>query len=65
MVREFDRNRVRLIVRDNLIYGDEPNQSRFSSGVNLLGDYINSNYSSQRAFGTFEILERTTPFEGR
>ena len=62
MIRELEHNRVRFIVRDNLIYPDEPNQSRFSSGVNLLGDYISANYAPQRAFGDLEVLKRTGPF---
>jgi hypothetical protein len=42
--------------------GVEPNQSRFSSGVNLLGDYIGKNDASQREIGPFEVLRRVTPF---
>ena len=30
MIRELEHNRVRFIVRDNLIYPDEPNQSRLA-----------------------------------
>lgn len=62
MIRDLDQNHVRLIVRDNLIYPDEPNQSRISSGINLLGDYINTNYTLQRSFGKIDVLARSTPF---
>jgi hypothetical protein len=62
MIRELEHNDVRFIVRDDLIYPEEPNQSRFSSDVNLLGNYITSNYAPQRAFGAIEVLKRITPF---
>lgn len=62
MVRELDRNHVRIVVQDDESFPVEPNMSRFSSGVNLLGDYIGRNYTVQRRFGDLEVLERVTPF---
>lgn len=62
MIDELQRSQVRFIVRDNTIYPDEPNLSRFSSGVTLLGDYIRQNYEPQRSFGAIEVLVRATPF---
>jgi Dolichyl-phosphate-mannose-protein mannosyltransferase len=38
---------------DNLM---EPNDSRFSSGVTTLDDYIHANYAPQATFGTIVIL---------
>lgn len=64
MIRSLESAHVSYIVRDNLQYPDEPNQSRFSSGVNLLGNYISRNYETQRTFGALEVLKRVTPFIG-
>jgi hypothetical protein len=34
----------------------EPNQSRYSSGVIALDDYIRAHYAPQASFGTLTIL---------
>lgn len=62
MIGSLERARVSWIVRDDLIYPEEPNQSRVSSGVNILGEYIDSNYTVQRTFGKIDVLKRATPF---
>jgi hypothetical protein len=62
MVCDIERNRTRLVVRDNAMSDPEPNESRFSSGVNVLGAYIDRNYAVQRRFGQIDVLMRTTPF---
>lgn len=62
MVCAIERSRTRYVVRDNTPIELEPNESRVSSGVNLLGDYIDRNYVLQRRFGEIEVLVRATPF---
>ena len=63
MICELARNRTRYVVRDDTPFELEPNESRFSSGVNVLGEYIDRNYVMQRRFGQIEALVRATPFE--
>lgn len=62
MVCEIESNRTRYVVRDDTQFDTEPNESRLSSGVNVLGQYIDRNYALQRRFGEIEVLARTTPF---
>jgi hypothetical protein len=62
MVCDIERNRTQYVVRDDAPIELEPNASRISSGVNVLGQYIERNYVLQRRFGEIEVLMRSTPF---
>ena len=62
MVCDIERNRTRYVLRDDAPLELEPNESRISSGVNVLGQYIERNYVLQRRFGEIEVLMRSTPF---
>ncbi len=62
MVCDIERNRTRYVVRDAAPLELEPNESRISGGVNVLGQYIERNYAQQRRFGEIEVLRRSTPF---
>jgi hypothetical protein len=62
MMCDMERNRTRYIVRDDTPLEVEPNESRISSGVNLVGEYIDRNYVLQRRFGQIEVLMRAAPF---
>jgi hypothetical protein len=62
MVCDIERNRTRYVVRDDTPLEAEPNASHISSGVNVLGQYIDRNYVLQRRFGAIEVLTRSTSF---
>jgi hypothetical protein len=62
MVCDIERHQTRYVVRDNTTFEPEPNESRISSGVNVLGQYIDHNYAVQRRFGQIDVLMRTTAF---
>lgn len=66
MMEDLNRNRAVFVMRaKGYSQSMEPNDSRYSSGVTLLDDYINSNYSPDQSFGDIDVLRRTTPFEQR
>lgn len=56
MVREIAENRVALILRNSFADSvEEPNQSRFSSGVRILDRYIDSHFHKVAEIGKVEI----------
>jgi hypothetical protein len=57
MIADLKRTGTTYVVLDSS-FDDwiEPNQSRFSSGVRLLDDYIRQNYSQVASFGPISIL---------
>ncbi len=63
MIEDLDRQHVNYVIR-NLTWDNdsEPNQSRFSSGVTILDQYIDSNYKTVATFPQVLILRRITPF---
>jgi hypothetical protein len=63
MIDDLDSHHAKYVVR-NLTWDDisEPNGSRFSSGVTILDQYIDSNYSTVATFPQVLILRRVTPF---
>ena len=62
MVCDIERHRTRYVLRDNTPLELEPNASRVSSRVNVLGQFIERNYVLQQRFGEFDVLVRSTPF---
>ncbi len=63
MIEDLDRQHVNYVIR-NLTWDNdsEPNQSRFSSGITILDQYIDSNYKTVATFPQVLILRRITPF---
>jgi hypothetical protein len=61
MIADLTRNHAVYVVRE-VDQPWEPNASRFSSGVMLLGNYIDANYRLERSFGNIDLLRRITPF---
>lgn len=59
IISELKRNNVKLIVKFIAINNfNEPNKSCISSGVYLLDNYINQNYSLVKKYGHFEIMKK-------
>lgn len=57
MIAEMVSKPPRLVLLDSRWDGaEEPNQSRFSSGVTLLDDYIRANFTDVARFGTIRVL---------
>jgi hypothetical protein len=63
MIQDLDNHHVTYVVR-NFTWDAvaEPNESRFSSGVTILDQYIDANYKPEASFPQVLILHRTTPF---
>lgn len=63
MIHDLDTHHVVYVIR-NFTWDAvaEPNDSRFSSGVTILDQYIEANYRTEVSFPEVLILRRTTPF---
>ncbi|MGD0368878.1 MAG: hypothetical protein ABSA94_15585, partial [Acidobacteriaceae bacterium] len=63
MIEDLDTHHVTYVIR-NFTWDAvaEPNESRFSSGVTILDQYIDANYKPEASFPQVLILHRTTPF---
>jgi hypothetical protein len=63
MIQDLDNHHVNYVVRNMTWDGvAEPNDSRFSSGVTILDQYIDANYKTVASYPQVQILHRTTPF---
>jgi hypothetical protein len=56
IIRDLERNDVRLVVLADLGLPQEPNKSSESSGVTDLDDYIHANYTVRERFGQYFVL---------
>jgi hypothetical protein len=65
MIQDLDSHHVTYVIR-NFTWDAvaEPNESRFSSGVTILDQYIDANYKPEASFPQILILHRATPFLG-
>jgi hypothetical protein len=63
MIQDLDSHHVTYVIR-NFTWDAvaEPNESRFSSGVTILDQYIDANYKPEASFPQILILHRATPF---
>ena len=58
IVQDLSKNRVRTVVIWKGLPEEEPNESRFSSGVFVLDEYLRSEFSRVRETEKYEILVR-------
>ena len=63
MIAEFENHHAAYVVENTFLdYKEEPNASRFSSGVFDLDRYIAANYTLEKVVGSYRIMRRSTPF---
>ena len=60
IIAACESQHLRYIVRADLS-GKEPNESAISSGVRLLDEYLDLNFSVEQRFGIYEIARRKVP----
>jgi hypothetical protein len=58
MVAELTAQEPEWVAFINWGNPNEPNASRFSSGVTLLDDYIRENYTQLYTVGMYQVLRR-------
>lgn len=58
IINDLESNEVDTVVLWNLKFADEPNQSRESSGVTLLDEFINREFKHSKKVGEFTIKRR-------
>ena len=58
IVKDLEKNRVRLVVVYRAGLPDEPNKSRESSGVTLLDDYLSETFSPIKVRPQYSVLSR-------
>lgn len=59
MVADLERHTPKVIVLTNMFEGaNEPNDTRLSSGVHLLDNYLKEHYQLSNVFGSYRILKR-------
>jgi hypothetical protein len=59
-VGDLDRNEVPVVVRVEDGFWEEPNQSRISSGVDLLDRYLEARFVLQSRMDRYSIYRRRT-----